>query len=223
MASVEKLPEPDGSLAYEPDHPVDFAMCPMWVKTITRRKGIHWWGTNTPTGPAITAFRAAGGSVRADSWGPGTDWALTRLPSLLGQDDDPSDFRPLSPEVEAIAARFPNPRVGATGRWYEALATLAIGQRVVRADAQRSRTQLARRFGTVIPGGDPDAVPLGDLHLPRMVTYALSGREGDDNRMLELLEPYRGHRMRVIRMVKPAGVGPARRRPQPSRHDISRI
>jgi 3-methyladenine DNA glycosylase/8-oxoguanine DNA glycosylase len=50
--------------------------------------------------------------------------------------------------------------------------------------------------------GDPDAVPVGDLHLPGLVTSALAGeQEGDDSRMLELLEPYRGQRFRVIRML----------------------
>ena len=50
--------------------------------------------------------------------------------------------------------------------------------------------------------GDPDAVPLGDLHIPHMVTWALAGeRRGSDERMLELLEPFRGHRGRVIRLM----------------------
>jgi 3-methyladenine DNA glycosylase/8-oxoguanine DNA glycosylase len=50
--------------------------------------------------------------------------------------------------------------------------------------------------------GDPDAVPVGDLHLPSLVTSALAGEaEGTDERMLELLEPYRGHRFRVIRLL----------------------
>lgn len=46
--------------------------------------------------------------------------------------------------------------------------------------------------------GDADAVPVGDYHIPNMVTWALAGEpRGDDRRMLELLEPYRGHRGRV--------------------------
>lgn len=50
--------------------------------------------------------------------------------------------------------------------------------------------------------GDPDAVPVGDLHLPSLVTWALAGEpEGTDARMLELLEPYRGQRFRVIRLL----------------------
>jgi 3-methyladenine DNA glycosylase/8-oxoguanine DNA glycosylase len=47
-------------------------------------------------------------------------------------------------------------------------------------------------------GGDPDAVPVGDLHLPRNVGEAFEGIPADDARMLELLEPYRGLRFRVL-------------------------
>jgi 3-methyladenine DNA glycosylase/8-oxoguanine DNA glycosylase len=50
--------------------------------------------------------------------------------------------------------------------------------------------------------GDPDAVAVGDLHLPHLVSFALAGeRRGTDERMLELLEPFRGHRGRVIRLL----------------------
>jgi len=50
--------------------------------------------------------------------------------------------------------------------------------------------------------GDPDAVVCGDLHLPRTIAWVLAGEtRADDDRMLELLEPYRGHRFRLIRML----------------------
>jgi 3-methyladenine DNA glycosylase/8-oxoguanine DNA glycosylase len=54
--------------------------------------------------------------------------------------------------------------------------------------------------------GDADAVPLGDYHIPHMVSWALRGEpRGSDERMLELLEPYRGHRARVIRLLLTGG------------------
>ena len=63
--------------------------------------------------------------------------------------------------------------------------------------------------------GDPDAVTVGDLHLPRTVGWALAGRERtDDAEMLELLEPYRGHRHRVCRLLRTAGVRAPRRAPR---------
>lgn len=60
--------------------------------------------------------------------------------------------------------------------------------------------------------GDPDAVSVGDCHLPSMVAWALAGeRQADDVRMLELLEPYRGQRARVIRLLTAAALFPPRR------------
>ena len=50
--------------------------------------------------------------------------------------------------------------------------------------------------------GDTDAAIPGDLHLPHLVCYALAGEpEGSDERMMELLEPFRGHRLRIIRLL----------------------
>ena len=45
--------------------------------------------------------------------------------------------------------------------------------------------------------GDSDAVPVGDYHLPHAIGYALEGTpRSSDERMLELLDPYRGQRTR---------------------------
>jgi 3-methyladenine DNA glycosylase/8-oxoguanine DNA glycosylase len=55
--------------------------------------------------------------------------------------------------------------------------------------------------------GDRDAVSLGDYHLPHQVAWALAGEpRGTEARMLELLEPYRGHRGRVIRLLTLGGI-----------------
>lgn len=74
---------------------------------------------------------------------------------------------------------------------------------------------------SAIAGGDPDAVPVGDLHVPGMVTYAFTGEVGDDAAMLEVLEPFAGHRGRVVRMVKAGGAGPPKHHPKPTRYDVS--
>lgn len=295
-------PPPTASTTYRPSHELDIGFALVWTKTIRRRAGVHWWATETPQGSATVAFRSSGGLVRADAWGPGSDWALTRLPRLLGADDDAAtDFCPEHPTVRRLAERYGSLRLGRSGRWYEALATTIIGQRVVTADAVASRERLSRHYGataptgpanpfptpeallrltdhdfhragiersrarvlrvaakyanrverledadpadagarlqqlpgigpwtagitTAIAGGDPDAVPIGDLHIPRMVTFALTGNEhGDDNSMLEALEPFAGHRQRVVRLVKLSGVGKDTKRPRPFRYDITRI
>lgn len=63
--------------------------------------------------------------------------------------------------------------------------------------------------------GDADAVSVGDFHLAGRVVYALTGESrGDDARMIELLEPYTGHRYRAVRMVEMSGVGEPRRAPR---------
>jgi 3-methyladenine DNA glycosylase/8-oxoguanine DNA glycosylase len=60
--------------------------------------------------------------------------------------------------------------------------------------------------------GDADAVILGDLHLPHIVARVLAGEpRGSDERMLELLEPFRGHRGRVIRLLLSGGLSRTRR------------
>ncbi len=299
MAGSGSHPSPTGSLTYRPDHPVDPTFALVWAKTRVRRQGVDWWTTRTPGGNATVAFRVGPDGVRADAWGPGTDWALTRLPTLLGADDDLSSFEAHHPEVAALSARFSSIRIGATGRWYESLLSTIIGQRVVTADAAASVRGL-RRFGepaaagpidhlpapevllTItdhdfhragidrgrartlrvaakyadrlerldglpsgeavewlqrlpgigpwtagitagVAGGDADAVPVGDLHLPRIVTRALTGTDGDDQRMLEVLEPYAGHRGRVVRMAKMGRADVHDHRPKPFRYDISRI
>ncbi len=62
---------------------------------------------------------------------------------------------------------------------------------------------------------DTDSVSVGDYHLARNVTYALTGRtDGTDADMLELLAPYAGHRHRAVRLIELAGASPPRRGPR---------
>jgi len=53
--------------------------------------------------------------------------------------------------------------------------------------------------------GDPDSPSVGDYHLPAVVGWALIGKPVDDDGMLELLEPYAGHRQRVMRLIEASG------------------
>ncbi len=72
--------------------------------------------------------------------------------------------------------------------------------------------------------GDPDAVPVGDYHVPNTVTWALAREpRGTDERMLELLEPYRGHRHRVVRLLHLGGIGAPKYGPRNALRDITRI
>ena len=72
--------------------------------------------------------------------------------------------------------------------------------------------------------GDADAVPLGDYHLPHMVAWAFTGEaRGTDERMLELLEPYAGHRGRVLRLLIASGISAPRFGPRMPLRSIARI
>jgi 3-methyladenine DNA glycosylase/8-oxoguanine DNA glycosylase len=71
--------------------------------------------------------------------------------------------------------------------------------------------------------GDADAVIVGDAGIPGAMSWLLAGeRDGDDARMLELLEPFRPHRQRVIQLAVVAGAWPTRRAPRAARRDIRR-
>jgi len=101
----------------------------------------------------------------------------------------------------------------------EALRTVARhAQRLMRLEP--SEPQRGRLWLELLPGigpwtsahvaqiswGDPDAVIVGDYWLPHLVVRALAGRaRGTDAEMLELLEPWRGQRARVVRLLAAAG------------------
>jgi 3-methyladenine DNA glycosylase/8-oxoguanine DNA glycosylase len=54
--------------------------------------------------------------------------------------------------------------------------------------------------------GDSDALSVGDYHVSKMIGWTLVGHPVDDARMLELLEPMRPHRHRVVRLLEVSGL-----------------
>ncbi len=72
--------------------------------------------------------------------------------------------------------------------------------------------------------GDTDAVPVGDYNIPNTVAWVLAGEpRGDDDRMLELLEPCRPHRGRAVRLIKAGGVKAPRFGPRAPLRSIENI
>ncbi|MFG3499462.1 DNA-3-methyladenine glycosylase 2 family protein [Streptomyces sp. NPDC047928] len=72
--------------------------------------------------------------------------------------------------------------------------------------------------------GAPDAVTVGDYHLPGIVGHALAGRrDADDTEMLELLEPYAGQRHRAARLILLSGRIPPRRAPRMTPGNIAAL
>lgn len=61
--------------------------------------------------------------------------------------------------------------------------------------------------------GDPDALSLGDYHLPALMGFVLAGEPTDDAGMLELLAPYHGQRGRLVKLVVAGLVAGMVRRP----------
>ena len=71
--------------------------------------------------------------------------------------------------------------------------------------------------------GDADAVAVGDYHLANTVCWALAREpRGDDARMLKLLEPFRGHRGRVVRLLAHAHISAPKRGPRLAVADFRR-
>ena len=78
--------------------------------------------------------------------------------------------------------------------------------------------------------GDPDTILLRDYGMPTTVNYAFAGDavrldpdRGGDVIMCEHLEPWRGHRQRIIRLLLAAGINAPRRAPRAFNPDIRRL
>jgi endonuclease III len=156
--------------------------------------------------PTVLGQRVTGGEA-IQQW--------HRLVRQLGTSAPGPEPLLLPPEPSALAGR--------PAWWYHGL-----GIETKRADAIRTVARHAQRLFdwawapnpaellALLPGigqwttgsvlahgvGDPDAVAVGDYHLKNIVVHAFTGRpRGTDEEMLELLEPYRGQRGRVVRLL----------------------
>lgn len=246
-----------------------------------------WRASRTPDGPVTLHIQVDGRRVTATAWGAGSEWALDRLPELLGAADDPDGFPTNGHRLmRELKGRFRGLRIARTERVHEAIVPVILGQVVTRIEAHRAERRLLEAYGEPAPGpeplvlqpapevlgrlqyqdlhplgigrtkalriievsrrasrleeiaemtsaaaeqrlralpgigpwssalvvsevlGDPDAVPVGDYHLPNTVAWALAGEaRATDRRMLELLEPFRPHRYRAALMLKLSGIG----------------
>ena len=280
--------DPDIRLRFEPRRPLDIELTlgPIgqgaWLR-LDRSEA--WRATQTPEGAATLHLRQNDGHVDVEAWGPGAAWAAAHAPSLCGEEDDDSDFRPSHPLIAELHRRNPGVRLTRTQSVFEALVPAVLAQKVTSVEARDGYRQLVSALGEPAPGpvrltvpptpqvlartpywsfhrfgierrradviiraamsakrleetvamtmpdayrrleafpgigpwtaakvalvalGDPDAVPVGDYHLAHGIGYAFEGTpRSSDERMLELLDPYRGHRARVIRLIGIAGI-----------------
>ncbi len=98
-------------------------------------------------------------------------------------------------ERTAVASR------GGADVWRRLRSVVGVGEWTAAETAQRAH-------------GDPDAVSFGDYHLASTMGWALCGEPIDDDALAELLEPWRGQRQRVVRLVLSSGFRPPRRGPR---------
>jgi 3-methyladenine DNA glycosylase/8-oxoguanine DNA glycosylase len=166
------------------------------------------------------AFRAYSATVRYCYRTTGREPAPGPVPGLLPPPD---------PAIVAATPYWTFHRFGVEQRRADTLARASVSAPALEASPSASA---AHRSLTAIAGigawtsaevvrvtyGDPDAVSVGDWHTPHTVAWALAGqvRAGSrdaspgglspaDERMLELLEPFRGHRGRVCLLLERAG------------------
>jgi 3-methyladenine DNA glycosylase/8-oxoguanine DNA glycosylase len=118
----------------------------------------HWRAARTPQGPVTLMVqpRPADGEVEARAWGSGADWVLEQLPAMLGGLDDPGDFTPRHPVVEAAFRAHPHWRIGRTGLVLESLVPAVIEQKVTGQEAFAGFRRLVHRYGEVAPGPGTD-------------------------------------------------------------------
>ena len=162
--------------------------------------------------PTILEQKVQGNEARA---------AYRRMVYVLGEPaPGPAGLRlPPSPERLARTPYWVLHRFGIERRRADCIRSAAMHAARLEEATTMSPAAAQRRL-TALPGlgewtaaevavlalGDADAVSVGDYHLPHLVSWNLAREpRGSDARMLELLEPYRGHRARVLRLLSISG------------------
>jgi 3-methyladenine DNA glycosylase/8-oxoguanine DNA glycosylase len=146
------------------------------------------------------------------------------------QDPDSAAYGMCVPPAPAAWARVPSWRFLAAGVEERRSRTLvrAAPRAVALERTLRLDSASADRALRSLPGvgpwtsaevrqrahGDADAWSIGDYHVGKGITWALTGEQLDDDACTELLEPYRGHRYRVQVLLMMAGLRPPRRAPK---------
>lgn len=203
----------DALEAFATDHPV--------VGPLARRhRGMRFGRTGLVTEAAIVAV--AGQKVTGRESSAGLR-GLARRWSDPAPGPHPALRLPPDPERIAGAPYHAFHDLGIEKRRADVLRRVAREadrlDRTAPLGSDRTRGLLARIPGVgpwtiaetvAVSHGDPDAVSVGDFHLKHVVAWHLEGRpRGTDERMLELLEEFRPHRGRVIRLLEQAGRYPA--------------
>ncbi|MTV24260.1 DNA-3-methyladenine glycosylase 2 family protein [Nitriliruptoraceae bacterium ZYF776] len=159
--------------------------------------------------PTILAQRVTGGEA-ARSW--------TRLVRQHGEPAPgpyPGLTLPPSPATVAALPSWVWHRLGVEVSRARACAEAARRHRYLQDTLSMAPTERVQAFQRVrgigpwtaalvlrVAAGDPDRVEVGDFHVKHQISWQLAGEpRGTDERMLELLRPFAGHRGRVVRLL----------------------
>jgi 3-methyladenine DNA glycosylase/8-oxoguanine DNA glycosylase len=164
--------------------------------------------------PAVLEQKVTGVEARR-SWRE-LCWRFgTRAP---GPADMPKMWVPPTPAAVRAIPDWEWHRAGVdSARRRALLASAAVAHRLERAAVLGGTA--GRELLRLVPGigvwtaaevaqrawGDPDAVSVGDFHIPSVVGWALLGRPLDDAGMLAVLAPYAPQRQRAVRYIEASG------------------
>ena len=148
-----------------------------------------WRAVPTDEGSATVRVRPVGGAIEATAWGLGRHAALTRLPALLGFEDDDRAFVAHHEVVRRARRQFCGARLGRGRGLIETLMATVLEQKVTSDEAHRSWAALVHRYGDSAPGPRRLFVPpsperLADLPYPAWHPLGIERRRADTIRRL---------------------------------------
>ncbi len=125
-----------------------------------------WRAQRTPEGIATLRLTVDGRHVRAQAWGPGAQWSVSRTPALIGEHDDWSALDVLlsdrddaaSTALARVRRRTRALRLTSTGIVLEAAVAAVLEQKVTGVEARRAWRALVRQHGEPAPGPAPETL-----------------------------------------------------------------
>ncbi len=214
----------EGFLGFQ-DSPEKFQPADRVVKSLVRR----FAGMHLPRLPRVFDRVVQVILLQRVSWRDGIA-AWKRLVQHLGEEAPGPGHLTLPPSPKTLASTpyYELVSCGVPHRQARTIQQVAFHTRRIEEAAEQGEETFTKIL-SAIPGigpwtigylrgsalADADAILPGDFNLPHSVAWVLAGEErADEERMLELLEPYRGHRFRVIRFIWMNAAKPPRRGPR---------
>ncbi len=202
------------------DHPEQFRTDHPLLRELHRRNpGLRIGRTGRVFAPLLVAIVAQKVTGKEAGWGMRE---LTRVYSSPAPGPLPLRLPP-DPALLASATYFDLHPLGIEQRRADVIRRAASEagrlEGLAKVNPAETRSYLERMRGigawtsaetVAVSHGDCDAVAVGDFHLKNEVAWHLTGRpRGTDEEMVKLLEEFRPHRGRVMRLLATLGHAPA--------------